>query len=335
MLGLSNQTEGQTVALSKWASKPIWRNRPFVCIFASHCVSLLGNAFHSIALNLWVLQSTGSAKLMSVVLIATLIVQMLFGTLAGTIADRVDRRVLMYLSDISRFLLVAGMALSMLIPGTSFYVILLLTVLTSTAGLFYSPAFQASLVHLVAREQIQQASGAMVIADNVIRISGFALGGIAVAVYGGVFALSLDAVSYLVSALLLFAGGAFPSKPSGTQQQATTFKEDFFFGLSFIWKEPMVRAALLLLPLLFMFFLSALMLTQVMAVQVWLASPFIFGLIEACIPLGYVLGSGFIMIAGNRLKHRGIWILLSVVMLGPVYVLLSQTGSGGGRYRLF
>lgn len=65
------------------------------------------------------------------------------------------------------------------------------------------------------------------------------------------------------------------------------------------------------------------MLTQVMAVNVWKASPFQFGLMEACIPLGYMIGSGLIMILGSRIRRRGLFIMSGLFCLGPMYILLS------------
>lgn len=39
----------------------LWRNRTFAFIFSAHILSVFGNCFQSIAVNLWVLQTTGSA----------------------------------------------------------------------------------------------------------------------------------------------------------------------------------------------------------------------------------------------------------------------------------
>ncbi|MEW9699401.1 MFS transporter [Paenibacillus sp. SI8] len=309
-------------------NKSLWRNRAFLCMFASYCVSLLGDTFHSIALNLWVLQTTGSAKLMSIVLIIHLITNMLFGSFAGTVADRMNRRTLMLISDIGRCLWVGGIAWLMFTPGNHLPFIFVLTALSAFTGLFYTPSFQASLSVLVGKERIHQAISTISIADNIIRISGFALGGIAVAAFGGAFAIALDAFTYFISILLLLGAGSFLSAASPAQKgKRTPFFRDFISGFRYIWQHAFARSAVLLLPSIFLFFLSSLMLIQVMAVRVWHAHPFSFGLIEAFIPLGYVLGSGFILLMGARLKHRGKWIVGSLIAMGPCYLLLSQVTS--------
>ncbi|WP_162255084.1 MFS transporter [Paenibacillus sp. Soil522] len=61
-----------------------------------------------------------------------------------------------------------------------------------------------------------------------------------------------------------------------------------------------------------------------MAVQEWKAEPFVFGLLEACIPLGYVIGSLLIMRLDQRLKNRGKWIIGSMILMGPLFIVIAQ-----------
>lgn len=313
----------------------IWKNRTFLALFSSYSLSLLGNTFHSIALNLWVLQTTGSAKLMSVVLITHLVISMLFGSFAGTFADRTDRRTLMWVSDAVRFVLVAAIAILIYLPNVPFAYIVLLTGLVAFAGAFRTPAFQASLVEIVGKEQITRAVGAISISDNIIRISGFALGGIAVAAFGGAFAIAIDAATFLLSAILLLVAGKFPYQaPKDEAKAKNSFKEDLAAGFHYVWKEPFAKAAVLLLPLVMFFFLSTFMLIQVMAVKVWHAKPFVFGLMEACIPLGYVIGSILIMRLDTRLKSRGKWTLWSMILMGPLFIAISLVSSASAALPL-
>ncbi|WP_141506356.1 MFS transporter [Paenibacillus luteus] len=330
MLELANKTNEEQAALAQQPSKStsIWRNRAFLAVFSSYSLSLLGNTFHSIAINLWVLQTTGSAKLMSTVLITQLIINMVFGSFAGTIADRVDRRKLMWVTDIVRFVLVGAMAVLIYLPDIPFLYIVLLSGLVAFVGVFRGPAFQASLIEIVGKEQLTQAVGAISISDNMTRIMGFALGGIAVAFLGGAFAIAIDAAAFLVSALLLLFAGIFPyAAAKDTSKPQASFKHDLTDGFRYVWNNPFAKAAVLLLPLVMFFFLSTFMLIQVMVVQVWQAKPFIFGLMEACIPMGYVVGSILIMRLDQRLKHRGKWILGSVLLMGPAFVAIAQMPS--------
>lgn len=305
-------------------SESIWRNRGFLFVFSSYSLSLLGNMFHSIALNLWVLQSTGSAKLMSAVLITHLVVNMLFSSIAGTVADRVNRRLLMWSSDLLRFVLVGIIALLIFLQTTSYGLVIAITALVAFVGSFRSPAFQASIVEIVGKEQIPKAIAAINISDNLARILGFALGGAAVAFLGGAVAIAMDAVAFLISALLVLMAGSFRYEAiKRAERPKATFKQDLITGFTFTWQHPIAKFSLLILPIVMLSFLSNFMLVQVMAVKNWQASPIVFGLIEMCIPLGYVIGSFIIMNAEQWLKNKGLIIVASIVLMGASFIAIS------------
>lgn len=302
--------------------KPLRKNKTFSFILSGYTLSIFGDCFHSIALNIWILQNTGSAKLMSAVMITSMVMSLIFGSVAGTIADRVDRRKLMWITDLISGVLVLGVAFTMILPNISFMVLLLLTALNSFVRLFQYPALQSSLTDIVGKANIQKATGAMGVADNIARISGLAIGGVAVATFGGAAAVIFNGISYFLCAILIWLGGTFPTSRNFSVEKKT-FKEDFVSGLIFIWKNRFTRAVMILSPLLGMFFVSFLMLTQVAAVKVWKATPMEFGLLEACIPAGYLAGAGIIMYLGKRVKRRGFWIIGSMVLMAPLFMIIS------------
>ncbi|CAH1209528.1 Enterobactin exporter EntS [Paenibacillus plantiphilus] len=65
------------------------------------------------------------------------------------------------------------------------------------------------------------------------------------------------------------------------------------------------------------------MLVQVMLVKEWNATSFQFGLFEACIPIGYIVGAAMIMKWDQRFTKRGLVILGGMLLLGPVFISLS------------
>lgn len=303
------------------------KNKVFLLLFAASTLSILGNAFHSLALSLWVLQETGSAKMMSIMTVSNLIICSLLGSLTGTAADRLNRRTLILSAYLVQSITVLGIAYALTKPDVSFILIIFLTGIVTSAGQFHAPAFQASLLTVVGKEHISQAAGLMTLSENISRTAGYALGGIFVAAFGGAWAIFVDGIAFLISFLLVLAAGPFISIVRAAPKQESTFIQDVFGGFRYIWSNAFAKAVVLLVPVLSVFFLSCLMLTQVMAVQVWKASPFQFGLMEACIPLGYMLGSGLILTAGKRIRKRGAMVAGSVLLLGPLYAILAVTDS--------
>lgn len=303
----------------------LWANKKFMLLLCSFSISLFGNTFHNIALSLWVLQTTGSAKLVAVLTIINLLLSSLLGSIGGTFADRTNRRTIMLVTDLISCILVVSLALVISLPSASFIIVALLTALTTASALFQSPAYQSSIITVVGKEHVQQAVGMLNLSENICRTVGFSMGGIFVAGFGAADAILFDGVTFVVSFLLVLAVRSLPvpTRVNAEPGQKRNFIQDLGEGIRYIWKFPFAKAVIIMLPTLTLFFMPSLMLTQVMAVNVWKASPFQFGLMEACIPLGYMIGSGLIMILGSRIRRRGLFIMSGLFCLGPMYILLS------------
>ncbi|MGF7045997.1 MFS family permease [Paenibacillus sp. DS2015] len=329
---MDSQISTVAVGQTQGAIKPmptVWKNKQFLMLLFSYAISIFGNTFHSIALNLWVLQVTGSAKMMAVIVITNLVLSSLLGSIAGTYADRINRRKIMLTTDLISCGLVLIIGVLIYLPNTPFFLIVILTGLVTASSLFQSPAYHASLINVVGKEHIQKAVGLINISENICRTVGFSAGGIFVIAFGVSNAIFFDGITFLASFFLILFVGSLPT-PSRTNQsnkEKKKFIEDLVTGVRFIWNDPFAKAVIILLPTLTLFFMPSLMLTQVMAIKVWNANPFQFGLMEACIPLGYMLGSGLIFYLGTKIKKRGKLIMVSLLLIGPMYILLSFTST--------
>ncbi|MDN4604858.1 MFS transporter [Paenibacillus sp. F6_3S_P_1C] len=310
----------------KMANRALWRNVAYRRILCGYGISVFGDCFNGIAISLWVLQTTGSAKSMAAVQVCNMVVSFLFGSFAGTFADRLDRRKLMLSSDLFRGAMAFIIAVSLFVLHAPFPLVLLMLSLSMFSSLFQAPAFHASVTSLVGREHLQQATGTIHLVDNIARISGLAAAGIAVSAFGGFTAIVITGVTFLLSAICVMLAGRFPDVQRSSIHRGSFVKE-WGGSFSYIFTHPLIRSIVILNPLLILFFMSAIMLVQVMAVKVWQANPVQFGLIETCIPLGYMLGSGILIASGNRLKRRGRWVFIGLLVLGPLYMLLSKVSS--------
>lgn len=310
------------VAAAAPAVRPLKQNRTFQLILAGHLVSILGDGFHSVALGIWVLQTTGSARAMSAVMVTKLLVNILLGAIGGTVADRFDRRRLMWSMDLVRGLLVLGIALLVGRPGSPFAAVVALTALTAVAGVFRGPAFSASLVHIVGAEHVQQAGSLMQMLSQVAQVAGPLLGGLVAAALSGSAALLGDAASFFFCALMVLLAGNFPS-PVREGAAKKSFWGDLKAGLTYIRTNPFARSVVILAPMLNFFANGIGVLLPVLAVKVWKASPVAFGSLEGAIPLGFALGAAAIMAMDKRLRRRGLWMGGGMILTGPLMVLMA------------
>lgn len=317
--------EGPTSAAVSTAAADqptLWRNRSFLFIWIGNAISNLGDGFHSVALGLWVLQSTGSASAMAFVMAARIIVGTLLGAVAGTVCDRVDRRRLMIAMDLIRTVLVLGMAY--LVAGTGrgrLTEVVGLTAVISVASTFFGPAFSASLVNIVGKEQVPQATSLMQIANLIAQVAGPALGGWVAAATSGSVAMIADAASFLVGGLAILLGGQFAS-PRREGAERRGLWADMREGFAYIRRQPLILALTILAPTLNFFANGLIVLLPVIAVKVWLVSQKQYGLLESLFPLGLAVGFAVVGLISSRMKRRGYWMSAGIVVASVLITAL-------------
>jgi len=259
---------------------------------------------------------------MGTVMAVRIITTIVLGPVAGTVVDRSDRRRLMIAMDFLRVALVGGVAYLVAADSTSFPLILVLTGVISVCSQFFNPAFQASLINVVAKDDVTQASSMLQVGGTLGMVVGPLLGGMVVGFAGGEAALTVDAISFLVSAVLILIGGRFAS-PFRPATAATSFFVEMREGFAFIAGQPVIRSVAIIAPVI-NFFGNAIggVLMPVLAVKVWLASPTEFGALESVFPLGFAVGAGLVMAFSKRMRRRGLLMFLSMLVASVLFTVV-------------
>jgi len=153
----------------------------------------------------WLMTSLSpSAFMVALVQTATYLPVFLIGIPAGAVADIVDRRKLLILTQFS-MLLAAGILGGMTIAGSiGPWSLLLLTFALGLGSTMNAPAWQAIVPELVPRPELPSAIALNSLGFNLARAAGPALGGLAVATMGAGGAFVLNAVSFIAVILVLY-----------------------------------------------------------------------------------------------------------------------------------
>jgi MFS family permease len=176
--------------------------RDFRLVFLAATISLLGDGIAPLALTFAVLDLTGSATDLGIVLGAWTLGLLGSLLIGGVVADRLSRRAVMINADLVRFL-ARGLIGTLLVIGHATVAELAISqVVIGAATGFFNPA-SSGLLPSVAGQRLQQANSLRGIADASGSIVGPIVAGILVAATDPGIALLVDATSYGVSAVLL------------------------------------------------------------------------------------------------------------------------------------
>jgi hypothetical protein len=181
----------------------VLRERDFRLVYSAQVVSLLGDGIIPVALAFAVLDLTGSATDLGLVLAARMVPMIASLLAAGVVADRRSRRAVMILADVVRFLSQAALGLLLVTGSAHLWQLALLQAILGAATGFFNPASTGLIPQVVSRARLQDANALRGVALAVGGIAGPVVAGLLVAAAGSGEALLADAATFGVSALLL------------------------------------------------------------------------------------------------------------------------------------
>jgi MFS family permease len=222
---------------------PLGRNRDFRVLLTSQAVSALGDAVSFTALPLLVLALTGSGLMMGIVGALSMLPDLFFGMVAGALADRSDRKRMMFLADLGRALLTALIPLSVLLGGPTMAVILVVTAPMSVLRTLFLAGYTASVPILVGRDQLARANSIFEAVYSFGFIVGPAVAGFLAATIGPGMTLAIDAASFALSSLALGLMRRDLRAPADRPQSSLV--ADIREGIEFIVHHPVLRSMIL------------------------------------------------------------------------------------------
>ena len=291
------------------SSGPLW---------SAEFLSQLGDQLARVAVAVLVFDRTSSAAAATVTYALTFVPSVLGGLLLSWLADRFRRRTVMVVADVVRAVLVALMAL----PGLPLPALAALLVVVVVLRAPHSAA-QGAVLPQILGERYEQGLVIRQLTNQVAQVGGFAVGGLLVAVLLPAGALLLDAVTFVVSALLVRFGTAArerPERPAGAD--ATAAPAAFAHvaaGLRTILGDP-ARRALVLMALVVGCYVLPEAVAVPYAAQIG-AGRIEVGLLMAAGPLGGALGAwAFVRFVPLEARERllGVLAVLAALPLLPV-----------------
>jgi MFS family permease len=291
------------------------RSQGFRALYTAHAVSVVGDGLVSVALAFAVLDLTGSASDLGLVLLARLVPMVFLYVAGGVWADRLPRHRLMVASHALAFVAQATSG-ALLIGGRASIASLAgLQALHGVATAFYRPASSGILPRLVRREELQQANALLWGALAVGGVLGPALAGIVVATAGPGWALLGDGCSFALSALLLLR---LRRHDLGTAPAREPFWTDVRAGWDEVRSRTWIWLSIVYFSLFQLVYLPAIFVLGPTIAKRSLGGPAAWALVVAALGIGSILGN----VVALRLRIQRPLAASYVVILAAVPTLV-------------
>jgi MFS family permease len=262
------------------------RSHPFRRYFAGQVVSASGTFLQQTAIGWLVLQLTGSATSLGLVLAAGGLPSLVLGPWGGAIADRVDLRKLLIFTQTIFGLLAALLWILALEGKASVPVIVTINVIGGFVQIVDSPARQAFISRLVLPEDLTSAVSLNGVVVNTARVVGPAVAGALIVTVGTTPCFAVNAGSYtaVVVALLLV-------HPLVTKGRSARLKGAVRDGLRYARGRQQLWLPLLMMALVGLLVFNFAVILPVLAKKTFHGTGGTYGLMSVMLSLGSIAGS--------------------------------------------
>jgi MFS family permease len=262
------------------------RSRSFRLYFGGQVVSASGTFLQQTAIGWLVLELTGSPRDLGLVLAAGGIPSLLLGPWGGAVADRVDLRKLLVVTQ-TLFCLLAALLWALAAAGAAGVgALVAIGVAGGVVQIADSPARQALVSRLVPPEDLASAVSLNGVVVNSARVVGPALAGVLIVTVGTTVCFGLNALSYLavIAALLMIrprkAGGPAPPGRRGVKE-----------GLRYAASRQQLWLPLLMMLVVGLLAFNFAVVLPVLAKDTFHGSGGTYGLLTTMLSVGAVAGS--------------------------------------------
>ncbi len=297
--------------------KQVIHNRPILILGIAESISGIGNWITAMAvLALVIFRGDGTVAQSSGIFLAALLPSLLFSPLAGSLADRVDRKWLMMASEFLAGLTVLGLIFARPIELTYF-----LLALEATFGTLMLPARQAAIVDLVDQDDLTRANALLGQLSGIIKIGAPILAGMLLLVLAPQTAMVLDVISFGFSVAILSRLPALPPHKSGRATLAANAQASPLTALRGSPQLSLLFAVAFLVTCVIMGFD---VLASVFTRDVLAGNEGLFGLLIGLIGVGTVVATtGLLIIKGKPNPWRDTLVGLALLATIPGFLMLA------------
>lgn len=227
------------------------KHRNYRLFWIGNLFSYTGDWLDQVALNWLVISTTGSPVMLGLVNLGRGAPMVVLGLIGGVVADRVNRRRMMMVTQVAAMLIASLLAVVVWVIDHPIWWVLVLATLRGTVVAFNLPARHSLIFELVPRNDLASAVALNTITLNMAKILGPLASAMIIAVYGVAACLAVNALSFTIVLAMLFLM-RLPARPN-VARSTESFRQSLAEGLRYIRRDRVVMMLVLvaLVPVFF------------------------------------------------------------------------------------
>ncbi len=200
----SNEKDDESIGAPVRRSSLLFRHADFMKLWTGETVSLFGTRMGDVAISFAaVIALKATPFQMGLLAGARIVPTLVLSLFAGVWVDRFRRRPILIGADIGRFIVLGTIPIAALFAALTMAQLYAVILAYSALDLFFDVAYRSYLPSLVVREDLLDANSKLTASAGVAEAGGFALSGWLVEWLTAPFAILIDAISFLASALAI------------------------------------------------------------------------------------------------------------------------------------
>ncbi len=321
---MNSQSSSTEVSVAATQKSHFFINRAFALLWTGQTISEFGSRITREGVPLAANLVLGATALQMGLLAALgMLPILLVSLLAGVWVDRVRRRPILIITDVSRALLLLSVPVAALLGVLRIEQLYVVTALVGALTVFFEVAHQSFLPIIVRREHIVEGNSKLSASSSLAEVGGPALAGVLVQAITAPFAILLDALSFLASALCI--GLIRETEPAPVAERQQLWR-DMREGLRMVLENPVLRAIALSTSTRSFFGGTFAALYGLYVIRVLKVTPALFGVLVGMGGVGALLGA---FMARPLVRRCGIGpVLIGSTLLSSALLLTTPLATG-------
>jgi MFS family permease len=288
----------------------------FTIIWLSQLVSMIGSGLIGFALAVWIFDQTGQATPFALTALFSSLPRVLLSPLAGALTDRWHRKKIMLIADSLSGLVTLATAFLLFTRQMEIWMVYVITATSSIFGVFQHPAYTASIVMLVPKEQLTRANSMIQLGEAIESLATPLLASILFGLIDMRGIIIIDLITYLIAIVtLILVIIPQPERSKEKVKEKSSLWEDVKFGWTYLVERQGLMGLLVYFALVnFLLNVSAILIGPMI---LSFGSPSNMGVAQSIMGAGLLIGSLLMSVWGGP-KNKRIRLVIMAISLASI-----------------